>query len=103
MKRLAPILGFIFILIIPATFLMADLGIDLWKPYMSTPRRQDRDESQGAPVCPSFATIFSVEGLYNYYHNLGENKVFLDPYSVYSLSDMIYPKKCPPDEWMTET
>ena len=97
MKRLAPILGFLFILIIPATILMADLCDDLWKPYMSEPRNQDRDIY--GPQCYEFATIFSVEALYNYYYYLGDNKVMLTPNTVSNLIN----SKTPPDEWMTET
>jgi len=41
MKRLAPILGFMFILIIPAEFLMADLGVDMWRPYMGETKNQE--------------------------------------------------------------
>jgi len=41
MKRLAPILGFMFILIIPATILMADLGVDMWRPYISETKNQE--------------------------------------------------------------
>jgi len=78
MKRLAPILGFMFILLIPASFLTADLGIDLWKPYMSEPRDQSRNTSKSAPVCNTYASLFCVEGLYNYYYDLGEYKVTLN-------------------------